>query len=162
AALTVLAGFMRNGYLHRAIREQGGAYGAGADQDANSASFRFYSYRDPRLDETLEDFDRAVDWVLEGEHHPRLLEEAILGVVASMDKPSSPAGEAKRTYFNELFGRDLEYLTGFRQRILAVTMEDLKRVARTWLTTDNASIGIVSNKTNLSATTQQNLEQETL
>src|SRR5690554_6589618 len=30
AALSVLGGYLRNCYLHRAIREQGGAYGAGA------------------------------------------------------------------------------------------------------------------------------------
>jgi Zn-dependent M16 (insulinase) family peptidase len=162
APLTVLAGFMRNGYLHRAIREQGGAYGAGADQDANSASFRFYSYRDPRLDDTLEDFTRAVEWVLETDHQPRQLEEAILGVIASMDKPSSPAGEAKRTFFNNLFGRDLEYLTRSRQRVLAVTIDDLRRVADTWLTADNASVGVVSNSVNLDKSQHQNLQRMTL
>jgi len=162
AALTVLASFMRNGYLHRTIREQGGAYGAGADQDANSASFRFYSYRDPRLDDTLGDFTRAIDWVLNTDHQPRQLEEAILGVIASMDKPSSPAGEAKRTFFNNLFGRDLEYLIAFRQRVLAVTVDDLRRVTSTWLTNDNASIGIVSNKANLAASQLQDLDQQSL
>jgi Zn-dependent M16 (insulinase) family peptidase len=162
APLTVLAGFMRNGYLHRAIREQGGAYGAGADQDANSASFRFYSYRDPRLDDTFQDFTRAVEWVLEADHQPRQLEEAILGIIASMDKPSSPAGEAKRAFFNTLFGRDLEYLTLFRQRVLAVTIDDLKRVANTWLTADNASVGVVSNNVNLDASQHQNLQRMSL
>ncbi|MEQ8516355.1 MAG: insulinase family protein, partial [Chromatocurvus sp.] len=53
AALTVLGGFLRNGFLHRAIREQGGAYGGGASQDSIVAAFRFFSYRDPRLAETL-------------------------------------------------------------------------------------------------------------
>lgn len=27
----------------------------------DSGAFRFYSYRDPRLDQTLADFDRALD-----------------------------------------------------------------------------------------------------
>ncbi|HBO14674.1 MAG TPA: peptidase M16, partial [Halieaceae bacterium] len=53
AALTVLAAYLRNGFLHRAIREQGGAYGGGASQDSSIAAFRFFSYRDPRLTETL-------------------------------------------------------------------------------------------------------------
>ena len=162
APLTVLAGFLRNGYLHRAIREQGGAYGAGADQDANSASFRFYSYRDPRLDDTFKDFTEAIDWVIDNDHPPRLLEEAILGVIASMDKPSSPAGEAKRAFFNNLFGRDLNYLSTFRQRVLAVTLHDLKRVAGTWLKAENASIGIVSNKNNLGDSKLPDLEHKSL
>ena len=33
-ALTVLGAVLRNGYLHSAIREKGGAYGAGASQDS--------------------------------------------------------------------------------------------------------------------------------
>ena len=54
-ALIVLGGFLRNGYLHRAVREQGGAYGGGATYAAGNAAFRFYSYRDPRLVDTLTD-----------------------------------------------------------------------------------------------------------
>ncbi|MCG8578179.1 MAG: hypothetical protein MI810_25090, partial [Flavobacteriales bacterium] len=91
APLTVLGGFLRNGYLHRAIREQGGAYGSGASQDSNIAAFRFFSYRDPRLAETLADFDKSIDWLLNEEHEWRQVEESILGVVSAIDKPSSPA-----------------------------------------------------------------------
>ena len=58
AALTVLGGVLRNGYLHRTIREQGGAYGGGASQDNQAGAFRFFSYRDPRIEGTLTDFDR--------------------------------------------------------------------------------------------------------
>jgi Zn-dependent M16 (insulinase) family peptidase len=60
-ALTVLGRFLHNGYLHTAIREQGGAYGSGAAYDSNTGAFHFYSYRDPRLDGTLEDFDRSLE-----------------------------------------------------------------------------------------------------
>ena len=144
-ALTVLAGFLRNAYLHRAIREQGGAYGAGADQDAGSASFRFYSYRDPRLAETLTDFDSSVNFVLNDEHDERLVEEAILGVISGMDRSSSPAGAAKQDYYNELFGRTRESRMAFRQAVLATTMDDLRRVTRHYLKPELASIGVVSN-----------------
>ena len=146
APLAVLAGFLRNGFLHRTIREKGGAYGGGADYDANSASFRFYSYRDPRLDETLDDFDRAIDWVLTGRHQPRQLEEAILGVISSMDKSTSPAGEAKRAFYNHVFGRNLEHLMNFRRQVLAVTLEDLQRVTRAWLRPENASFGVITSR----------------
>ncbi len=53
APLMVLAAYLRNGFLHSAIREKGGAYGGGASYDGNACSFRFYSYRDPRLAETF-------------------------------------------------------------------------------------------------------------
>ncbi len=145
APLTVLAGFLRNGFLHRTIREQGGAYGGGASQDCSTASFRFYSYRDPRLEETLQDFDHAVDWLLGEAHEPRQLEEAILGIIGQLDKPSSPAGEAKDAFHNQLHGRTPAQRQRYRQRLLAVTLEDLKRVGETYLRADNASIAVIAN-----------------
>jgi len=146
AALTVLGGFLRNGYLHRTIREQGGAYGGGAAQDSNIAAFRFYSYRDPRLTETLDDFDASIQWLLETEHDPEQLEQAILGVIGSLDKPGSPAGEAKGAFHNNLFGRTPEQRRRTRARLLAVTIDDLKRVTRTYLQAEKASIAIVTNE----------------
>ncbi len=148
-ALMVLAGFLRNGYLHRAIREQGGAYGGGASYDTDAAAFRFYSYRDPRLTETLQDFDQSIDWLLNAKHQWRQVEEAILGVIGSIDKPSSPAGEAKKTFHSALYGRTPEQREGFRQRILSVTLEGLQRVGRTYLRPENASIGVITNNPTL-------------
>lgn len=146
AALTVLGDYLRNGYLHRAIREKGGAYGAGAGQDNGDAIFRFFSYRDPRIEGTLDDFNAALEWLVRAEHDPQRLQEAILGVISSMDKPGSPAGEAKSTYHSCLFGRTPEVRQAFRQRILSVTLDDLKRVAATWLTPEKASLAVVTSQ----------------
>jgi len=144
AALTVLGGFMRNGFLHTHIRENGGAYGGGASQDSLIAAFRFYSYRDPRLEETLDDFDKAIDWMLESDHDLRLLEEAILGVIGSMDKPGSPAGEAKQAYHNALYGRTEAQQQAYRERVLAVTLDDLMRVTETYLKAKKASVAVIT------------------
>ncbi|EAQ96361.1 insulinase family protein [Congregibacter litoralis] len=144
AALTVLSGYLRNGFLHRAIREQGGAYGGGASHDASIAAFRFYSYRDPRIEGTLEDFDASIAWMATGDHSPASLEEAILGVISTIDKPGSPAGEAKQDFHNRRFGRNHEQRMAFRQRILNVTLEDLQRVAAEYLVPENASIAVVT------------------
>ena len=158
ATLQVLAGFMRNGFLHRAIREQGGAYGGGASQDSSSASFRFFSYRDPRLQETLDDYDRAIEWVISNDHQPHQLEEAILGVIASMDKPASPAGEAKQAYYNNLFGRTLSHRMTFRKRVLNTSLADLKAVAERYFNPDQASIGIITNRETSESLDMKNLE----
>jgi Zn-dependent M16 (insulinase) family peptidase len=145
-ALTVLGGVLRNGFLHTTIREQGGAYGGGASQDSSIAAFRFYSYRDPRLGETLDDFDKSIAWLLEKDHEWRAVEEAILGVISSLDKPSSPAGTAKLHFHNNLFGRTPEYHSAFRDAVLSVTQADLKRVAEKYLRPEQASIGVISHK----------------
>lgn len=145
-ALTVLAGVLRNGFLHTAIREQGGAYGGGASQDSSIAAFRFYSYRDPRLGETLADFDAAIQWLLNKDHPWRVVEESILGVISSLDKPASPAGTAKRHFHNTLFGRTPEQHSAFRDAVLQVKQADLKRVAEQYLQPDNASVGVITHK----------------
>jgi Zn-dependent M16 (insulinase) family peptidase len=139
APLVVLGSFLRNGFLHRVVREQGGAYGGGANQNNDSAAFRFFSYRDPRLGETLNDFDKSIDWLLNSEHSWQSVEEAILGTISSIDRPESPAGEAKRTFQSELHGRTRELRQEFRERVLATRIEDLKRVAETYLTTTEAA-----------------------
>ncbi|MGA0807092.1 MAG: insulinase family protein, partial [Pseudohongiellaceae bacterium] len=162
AALTVLAGFLRNGFLHRAIREQGGAYGGGASQDSGSAAFRFYSYRDPRLADTLDDYRRTVDWMLDADHEYAQLEEAILGVISSLDKPASPAGSAKQAFHNELFGRTREERAQFRARVLEVSIDELKAVTARYLTGEHASVGIVSNKSQSAALEKLGLQIRTL
>ncbi|MBF0453555.1 MAG: insulinase family protein [Magnetococcales bacterium] len=151
--LSVLGQFLRNGFLHRAIRERGGAYGGGAGFNSDNGTFRFYSYRDPRLSETLADFQHALDWLQEEQHDPRTLEEAILGVIGSIDKPGSPAGEARGAFHDTLNGRTPERRRAYRRAVLQVTIEDMKRVARAYLQEEGASLGVVSNGPSLAKET---------
>ncbi len=160
--LMVLAGFLRNNFLHRAIREQGGAYGGGASFDPDSGAFRFYSYRDPRLAETLDDFDGAVRWLLDDTHESRLVEEAILGVVASIDKPGSPAGEAKKAFHAALHGRTPEQRRRFRARVLEVRLEDLRRVAQTYLQPGRGNTAVITSAAQLAKYPQLDLEVHSL
>ncbi|ENX37049.1 insulinase family protein [Acinetobacter courvalinii] len=133
APLMVLAAYLRNGFLHSAIREKGGAYGGGASYDGNACSFRFYSYRDPRLAETFNDFEASVQWLINTEQQPHQLEEAILGLVASMDKPGSPAGEAITACYALLHARTPKFRKILRERLLNVNLDDLQRVAKQYL-----------------------------
>jgi Zn-dependent M16 (insulinase) family peptidase len=144
---------LRNGYLHRAVREQGGAYGGGASQDNQTGAFRFYSYRDPRIAGTLEDFDNAIKWVQEKTLGYEKIEEAILGVIGGLDKPGSPAGEAIQAFHAELNGRGKACTEQFRNQVLAVTETDLKRVAATYLSADKAQTAVITNA-DLAATTE--------
>ena len=91
-ALSVLGAVLRNGYLHSAIREKGGAYGAGAMQDSKNQVFKFFSYRDPKCTETFNEFRNSREWSLKGISQNQL-DEGILGVISSIDKPLSPYGE---------------------------------------------------------------------
>ena len=133
AALMVLAPYLRNGYLHSAIRERGGAYGGGAGYDANACAFKFFSYRDPYCAETFAHFTNSIEWLLNEPQTDEQLEEAILGIISGMDKPGSPAGEAIKACFADLHHRGVDWQRKMRAAILAVTIEDLQRVAKQYL-----------------------------
>lgn len=142
-ALTVLGVFLRNGFLHTAIREQGGAYGGGASQDNAIGAFKFYSYRDPRVSGTMEDFDKAINWFKSEKHDDDSLEQSILGVISSIDKPSSPAGEAKLSFHNDLQGKTEVWRNQFRKQVLNVSYDDLNRVINTYFDPTKASMAAV-------------------
>ncbi|TBR40808.1 peptidase M16 [Marinomonas agarivorans] len=162
APLTVLGGFLRNGFLHRAIREQGGAYGGGASFDASSGAFRFYSYRDPRLEETLTDFDASIEWLLTNEHSEEALEEAILGVIGSMDKPGSPAGEAQTDFYLRLHQRTKTQREEFRASVLNTSIEQLKDVAKAYFISENESMAVISSQNNKNTLERLGFELNTL
>ncbi|WP_201609602.1 insulinase family protein [Psychrobacter submarinus] len=133
ATLMVLAPYLRNGYLHSAIRERGGAYGGGAGYDANACAFKFFSYRDPHCAETFAHFEASIEWLLSEPQSAEQLEEAILGIISGMDKPGSPAGEAIKACFANLHNRGEDWQRKMRAAILAVTIEDIQRVAKQYL-----------------------------
>ena len=145
-ALRVLGPYLRNTTLHRTIREQGGAYGAGASYRADTGTFRFHSYRDPRIAGTFSDFGVAVRRILDEPQDEAHLEEAILGVISELDRPSSPAGEAIGSYFGSRHGRDPAQRRRYRRAMLGVTLDDLRRVAERYLAPEQARDAVVTNE----------------
>ena len=69
-------------------------------------------------------------------------------MISQLDKPSSPAGEARHAFHSRLFGRTPEQQERFRKRVLAVTVDDLKRVAGDWLRSDKASTAVITSHDN--------------
>jgi Zn-dependent M16 (insulinase) family peptidase len=53
---------MTHRYLHREIREKGGAYDGGAVLLSTYGTFAFHSYRDPTALNSLDVFQAAIDW----------------------------------------------------------------------------------------------------
>jgi len=142
--LSILGACLRNGFLHSEIREKGGAYGGGASYNAEAGTFVFYSYRDPRLMETYADFDRALDWVLSEDATQAKVDEAILNVISAMDKPGSPAGEARKAFYQQLYGRTHAMRKQYREGVLSTTLDDIRSVAERYLKSDVASSAVLT------------------
>jgi Zn-dependent M16 (insulinase) family peptidase len=131
-ALTVLGTVLRNGYLHSAIREKGGAYGAGASQDSNNKVFKFFSYRDPKCTETFNEFKKSREWSIKNITEEQL-EEGVLGVISSIDKPLSPFGEAISDFMSSLDHKTQDERLSFRSKVKECTLADLAMVSEKYL-----------------------------
>lgn len=125
-ALNIAAFLFDNLTLHTRVREQGGAYGAGAVCSTTAGQFYFYSYRDPQISNTLTAFEDAVQEVVAGNFDNEDLEEAKLEMIQSMDSPIAPGsrGELAYGWFRE--GRTQEMRQAFRDKLLQLTNHDIQ------------------------------------
>lgn len=132
-ALLILAKLLRAGYLHREIREKGGAYGGLAACNPEAGTFSLLSYRDPQLTQTLRVYDAAAHWAANGGFTDEEIDEAVLAVFSDLDRPLSPGGRGHREFANIRQGLTREMRQTLREGVLAATRTDLQRVAQDYL-----------------------------
>jgi hypothetical protein len=133
APLLVLSKLVKDGYLHREIREKGGAYGGLASYDNETGIFSFLSYRDPHIKRTLQVYDEAAKWAADGNYSDEAINEALLSVFSTLDRPLSPGSRGNHEFSNLRQGLTLAMRQQFRKELLETTREDLQRVAKTYL-----------------------------
>lgn len=127
--LAVLAQVLSMEFLHTAIREKGGAYGSGASYD-KAGFFSMMSYRDPRLADTLKDFDAASQWPLSGAITQDMVNSAIISVCRSLDAPVPLARGAKEAWSMMRSNITQEERQRFRDQVLDATSESVMDAAR--------------------------------
>jgi Zn-dependent M16 (insulinase) family peptidase len=127
-ALSVATHLFDNKILHPKIREQGGAYGAGASYSAATGHFTFHSLRDPQIGKTLKTFSEAVTRIAAGEFTERDLEEAKLGVIQQLDTPIAPGSRAATAYALWREGKSQALRQKYRDTLLALSRHDVQRI----------------------------------
>ncbi|TFG89549.1 MAG: peptidase M16, partial [Gemmatimonadales bacterium] len=133
APLTLLARLLRAGYLHREIREKGGAYGGLAGYNPEGGILSLLSYRDPHIARTLRVYDEAAAWAAGGQFSNEEMTQGLLAVFGDLDRPLSPGGRGTREFANRQQGLTPELRQTFREAVLATTRNDLIRVADRYL-----------------------------
>ena len=126
--LRVLNSILSNEFLHREIREKGGAYGAFSDFSIYGNMY-FCSYRDPNLRETLEVYDRVPQFIRSFDCTRREMEKYIIGDISKLDYPQTPENKGALA--------DNDYITGFtqedrqqiRDEVLSTRIEDIRAYA---------------------------------
>jgi zinc protease len=146
-ALKILGGEGGN-RLHRVLRsERGLTYGASADINALKESGDLVADTDTRSETTAEALRLVVDemWRLQRQRvQERELADAQAYLTGSfpltIETPSAIALQVLNAVF---YGLDLNDLQTFRERVNAVTPDDIQRVARAYLHPDRLSIVLV-------------------
>ena len=129
----VLARLLRAGYLHREIREKGGAYGGMASYDPEGGLLSLLSYRDPQLVRTLRVFDEAADWAAGGRFDTEAIDEAVLAVFGDLDRPLAPGSRGAREFANLRQDLTEDLRQQQRERVLAVDRDQLMATAERYL-----------------------------
>ncbi|MDD3802169.1 MAG: insulinase family protein [Desulfuromonas thiophila] len=149
AALKVLAALLRAGFLHREIREKGGAYGGMASSNSEAGLFALLSYRDPHIQRTLQVYDDAIAWACQGRFGEQDIKEAILSVFSAHDRPQSPAGRAATEFACQLQGLSWAQRQLFRDQLLQVDRNALRQAAQRYLANGPSAIGILAGEQQL-------------
>lgn len=148
-AIRILGGEGSN-RLHQVLRtERGLTYGAQANMDALKVSGDFEAQTNTRSEATGEVLRLIVDefWRLQRERvGERELADAKAYMTGSfpltIETPDAIALQVVNVIF---YGLPLEQLQNFRDRVNAVTVDDIQRVARAYLKPDRLSVVLVGN-----------------
>lgn len=115
-------------FLWNEVRVKGGAYGVGF-QATRAGNLRFYSYRDPHLDDTLARFAQASVWLDSFDPSRADLEGFVVSTVAGFDTPMK-ARQLIRRQDTEFFAhRTPEERAVIRSEIIEVSVEAVRSLA---------------------------------
>ena len=155
--LAVLSKILRSLYLHREIREKGGAYGGFALYNSENGLFSLASYRDPHIVQTLKVYAAAADFVQSAPINDADIHEAILQVCSEIDKPDPPGPGARKAFFRWIVGLTDEDRRTYKANLMTISLDEVRAAAATYLDPANAHSGIavVSGKEHLEAANSQ-------
>ena len=146
--LAVISKILRSLYLHREIREKGGAYGGFAIYNSEEGLFSFGSYRDPHIKRTLDVYKNACDFIVNGDYSQTDVKEAILQVCSEIDKPETPGPSAMKAFYRDITKLDDTIRQQFKDSLLQLDKKRIQIIAEKYFTIDESLKGtaVISSK----------------
>jgi len=157
AALSVISKILRSMYLHREIREKGGAYGGFALYSPEDGLFSFASYRDPHIVATLKAFDNAADFIRSGSFSEEDVNEAVLQVCSEIDKPDPPGPAARKAFYRQIISLSDEMRIRFKTELLSLTRSKVLQAAEKYFDRKDAkrAVAVISGEEKLNAANEK-------
>jgi len=129
-SLAVIAKMLRSLYLHREIREKGGAYGGFAMYNSEEGIFSFGSYRDPYIRRTLDVYENACNFITDGDYSKDDIKEAVLQVCAEIDKPETPGPASIKAFYRDILRLSDEKRQNFKSCLLKLDKKTIGETAK--------------------------------
>jgi hypothetical protein len=111
-------------YLWSKVRAQGGAYGAFASLNKVTGVFTISSYRDPRFEGTIQDFQGVSNYLQMINLNKQELLTSTIGAIGAFDQYVSARQKGWEGLVRILTGRTYDQLATIRQQILETSNQD--------------------------------------
>jgi len=155
-ALSVISKILRSLYLHREIREKGGAYGGFAIYNREDGLFCLGSYRDPHIVATLNVYDETPVFIKSGKFSDEDIKEAILQVCSEIDKPDPPGPAARKAFLRQIISLPDDTRQQFKEKLLAVNRKQVLEAAEKHFADDNNhAVAVISSEDRLKAANEK-------
>ncbi len=128
--IAIISKLLKSIYVHREIREKGGAYGGVVQYYPEYGIFVFMSYRDPHIVSTINTFRFAQEFINCNDFTDEDIKEAILKVCAELGKVQTPDTAARTDFFHKFISFTNKDRETFKNSVLSVTKKDILRVAK--------------------------------
>ena len=156
-ALSVISKILRSMYLHREIREKGGAYGGFAIYNPEDGLFCFGSYRDPHIISTLNVYQQVADFIRSTIYGEEDVKEAVLQVCSEIDKPDPPGPAARKAFYRKIISLSDDMRGQFKNKLLSLTRKHIQRAAEAYFDPHgkNHAVAVISGEEKLKAANQK-------
>jgi Zn-dependent M16 (insulinase) family peptidase len=155
--LAVISKLLKSMYLHREIREKGGAYGGFSIYNSEEGLFSYASYRDPHIVNTLKIYEGAPAFIRPENIGDEDVKEAILQICSETDRPDPPGPAARKAFYRKIVNLSDDLRTRFKSGVLSVTREKVIDAADKYLMGKNnrCGIAVISGEDNLKSANEQ-------
>jgi Zn-dependent M16 (insulinase) family peptidase len=127
--LSIIAKILKSTYIHREIREKGGAYGGYASYNTEDGIFSFTSYRDPHILSTLKVFDQARRHIKTVPLNEEEIKEAVIQICSEIDKPDAPGQASRKAFYRKLLSLSDDMREQYKARLLSATQDMVREAA---------------------------------
>jgi presequence protease len=125
--MRVLNQILSREYLQTRIRIMGGAYGGFMSLNP-TGELLMISYRDPNLQETLDNYQGSVSFLEEFDADETTMTRYIIGTIAGLDRPLTASERGMVALRRHMEGITPEALQAEREAILSTTAEDIRQM----------------------------------